>query len=259
MVRRPQKQPVTYVRRPRRKREGEIFDLLSGVFVFLSLCFLLWFIYLFNFPNTQLNPFPPMTPTLPPTIALPLVSQTRPATQTLAVTTAAQATALPTSTGEQVAPFTTITPPGPSSTPGDDPALIGTAVPKSYYSYQVIGVPPVTAIQASRLNPTRNCDWMVVGGNVFDLQNRPAPAVLVQMGGTLNRIRVLETSLSGTALQYGQAGYEFTLAAKPQASTHSLWVRLVDQSMQPISQQVYFDTYEDCGQNLILVNFKQVR
>jgi cytoskeletal protein RodZ len=265
MVRRPKKQPVTYVRRPRRKRQGEIFDLLAGLIVLLSLCLLSWFIYLFNFPNTALNPFPPLTPTLPPTITIPLATKALPATQTQAPVTdvpATQtpATLTPASASDPVTPSAEITLPGPSAVPVDDPtSLTETAQPKSYYSYTVIGVPPVTAIQASTLNPTRDCNWMGLGGNVFDIQNRPATGILVQMGGVLNRIRVLETSLSGTALQYGQAGYEFTLAKSPANSKHSMWVRLVDQTLQPLSQQIYFDTYENCGQNLILVNFKQVR
>ena len=263
MVRRPKKQTVTYVRRPRNKRKGEIFDLLTGLMMLLSLCFLSWFIYLFNFPTTQLNPFPPRTPTLPPTIALPKPSRTSPA----AVHTIEPDTT-PTLPPEETATdadtpdpaFATITLPGPTARATDETGLPAvTALPKSYYSYIVIGVPPVTAIQASTLNPTRDCNWMGVGGQVYDIQNRPATGILVQMGGVINHIRVLETSLSGTALQYGQAGFEFTLGKKTASTKHSLWVRLMDQSMQPLSEQVYFDTYEDCGQNLILINFKQIK
>jgi hypothetical protein len=260
MARRPNKQTVTYVRRPRNRRKGEIFDLLAGLFVLLSLCLLGWFIYLFNFPTTQLNPFPPRTPTLPATIALPLPSQTQAATQTRQPATAQPVTETATIEDPPNAAVATLTLPGSTPTlTNENSQLTETALPKSYYSYVVIGVPPVTAIQASTLNPTRDCNWMGLGGNVIDIQNRPATGILVQMGGVLNRIRLLETSLSGTSLQYGPAGYEFSLAKTPADSKHSLWVRLVDQSMQPLSEQVYFDTNADCGHNLILVNFKQVK
>jgi hypothetical protein len=36
-------------------------------------------------------------------------------------------------------------------------------------------------------------------------------------------------------------------------------VQLFDQSMAPLSERVFFDTYDDCSQNLILINFRQVR
>ena len=57
---------MTYVRRPRQKRKGEIYDLLTGLMVLLSVCLLSWIVYLFNFPTSKLNPFPPMTPTTAP-------------------------------------------------------------------------------------------------------------------------------------------------------------------------------------------------
>ena len=68
-----------------------------------------------------------------------------------------------------------------------------------------------------------------------------------------------QLSLTGTALQYGQAGYEFTLADHPIKSKQSVWVMLFDQAMIPLSGKIYFDTSEDCPQNLILVNFRQIR
>ena len=66
-------------------------------------------------------------------------------------------------------------------------------------------------------------------------------------------------NLTGVALNYGRSGYEFTLADHPIASKQSAWVQLLDQSNLPLSPKVYFNTYEDCSKNLIIVNFKQVR
>jgi hypothetical protein len=66
-------------------------------------------------------------------------------------------------------------------------------------------------------------------------------------------------SLTGVALNYGRGGYEFTLADRPIASKGSLWLQLLDQSGIPLSEQVYFDTYDSCEQNLIIVDFKQIR
>jgi hypothetical protein len=66
-------------------------------------------------------------------------------------------------------------------------------------------------------------------------------------------------TLTGIALNYGRAGYEFTLADKPIASNDMLWVQLLDQIGAPISEKVYFDTYAECEKNLIIINFKQVK
>ena len=49
------------------------------------------------------------------------------------------------------------------------------------------------------------------------------------------------------------------LADQPIASNNSLWVQLINQAGTPISDKVFFSTYESCTQNLILIDFKQTR
>jgi hypothetical protein len=66
-------------------------------------------------------------------------------------------------------------------------------------------------------------------------------------------------TISGTAPQYGQAGYEFKLADQPIDSVQSLYVQLLDQADLPLSEKYYFDTFNDCEKNLVLINFKQIR
>jgi hypothetical protein len=66
-------------------------------------------------------------------------------------------------------------------------------------------------------------------------------------------------TISGTAPQYGQAGYEFKLADQPVDSVQNLYLQLLDQADLPLSEKYYFDTFNDCEKNLILVNFTQVR
>ena len=53
--------------------------------------------------------------------------------------------------------------------------------------------------------------------------------------------------------------YEFVLGDTPIPSTQLLWVQLFDQAMLPLSEQINFDTFEECDKNLILINFNQVR
>lgn len=83
--------------------------------------------------------------------------------------------------------------------------------------------------------------------------------ITVMLGGHLDGQTLYQLSLTGTALQYGQAGYEFTIADAPKRSKQAVWVALFDQAMIPLSGKIYFDTTDDCSQNLILVNFRQIR
>jgi hypothetical protein len=66
-------------------------------------------------------------------------------------------------------------------------------------------------------------------------------------------------TLSGVALTYGRSGYEFKLADAPIASKGVLWLQLLSQAGIPLSDKIYFDTYNDCNKNLIIIDFKQVR
>lgn len=93
------------------------------------------------------------------------------------------------------------------------------------------------------------------------MNDAPVTGLIVRLGGTLPGITFPQPmlTLTGVALNYGPGGYEFPLAEKPIASKRSLWLQLLDQSGLPLSEKAYFDTYESCDKNLILINFKQVR
>jgi hypothetical protein len=65
--------------------------------------------------------------------------------------------------------------------------------------------------------------------------------------------------MTGMVSTYGPGSYEFELATEPVASEQTLWVQLFDQAMLPLSDKVYFDTFDDCERNLILIQFNQVR
>lgn len=160
----------------------------------------------------------------------------------------------------------TITPPAPvvptdavEVTPGppEGSPVVETDMPASRYAFVLQG--EVKAIDATIFRPEHGCNWMGVAGQAFDLQGRPATGITVQVGGSLGRSYVDLISLTGTALWYGQAGYEVFLASQPTATKDSMWVRLLDQSGLPLSAKVMFNTSEDCKSNLVVINFKQVR
>jgi hypothetical protein len=66
-------------------------------------------------------------------------------------------------------------------------------------------------------------------------------------------------AMTGLAPQYGQGGFEITLANRLFASTGTLWIQLLDQQNLPLSDRIYFDTYEDCQKNLVIIYFSQIR
>jgi hypothetical protein len=108
-------------------------------------------------------------------------------------------------------------------------------------------------------HPDAGCSWMGVGGQVIGLNGGPVLYLSIKLGGTLNGEAIELITISGTAPQYGQAGYEFKLSDQPVDSVQNLYVELLDQADLPLSEKYYFDTFNDCEKNLILINFKQMR
>lgn len=228
-------------------------DLIWNVLSFLVLAAIIGagviFLTIFTNPNSALNPFPPFT--MPEVIVLPTNRPTFPATWT--------ATYAPPTATATVAP-PTVEPLVISATPAEVGTVAPTTTsrpPADGFAFALQTDPaPISSVL---YRPEWGCEWLGVAGNAVDLQNSPVKGIRVQVGGFLGAAKIDLLSLTGTALQYGQAGYEFTLAEKPIASNDKLWVQLLDQSDLPLSDKVYFDTFASCDQNLIIINFKQVR
>ena len=208
--------------------------------------------FIFTNPNSEVNPFPP--PTMPVVIALPTSTPTPiklPPTWTPVVS----------DTPEPAAASATPTLKLLLATPESDTDMQGSPTPTeavgSTYPFVLQSDP--AAIEAAVLHPDRGCDWMGVGGQVLGLQGQPIPGITVQLSGSLDGKVINLTSLTGTVLQFGDAGYEFKISDLPQQTNGVFWLRLVDQANLPLSGRIYFDTYAECGKNLVVVNFKQVR
>jgi hypothetical protein len=208
------------------------------------------FLVVFVNPESAMNPFPPVK--LPEAIILPTETPARPTFPATWTATAALMT-------ETVAPPATEVP-VVSATPVENDGITPTVTRKpnsSAYAFTVQTDP--SPISSVLYRPEWGCDWLGLAGNAVDLQNSPVTGIRVQVGGFLGANSIDYLSLTGTALQYGRAGYEFTLAEKPAASYGTLWVQLLDQSDLPLSDKIYFNTFDSCDQNLIIINFKQVR
>ena len=121
----------------------------------------------------------------------------------------------------------------------------------------LIGEPET--MSSALIRPSLGCDWLVIAGQVCDLQDSPVLGLTLHLFGELDGFTIDRFALTGSAPDYGQSGYEFTLENLVVNSKGSLFIQLVNTNGIPFSHPYALETFEDCQKNLILVNFKQVR
>lgn len=127
------------------------------------------------------------------------------------------------------------------------------------YPFVLDGQPePVPSIM---IRPKVGCDWLVIAGQVWDLEGDPLKGLSLHLYGEVGGFEIDRYVLSGEddAVVYGESGYEFALEGLVLDSSGTLFIQLVDTNGLPLSLPYGLDTYNDCQRNLILVNFKQVR
>jgi hypothetical protein len=240
---------------------GGLFWNVLTILVLMGIFFIVVLFYLiYTNPYISLNPFPPPRLSVNQVLAtstLVFTTETATVTSTKIIfppTWTPTFTLSPTNTATSKPPTPTLTVTQPifptsttTSTPADRPDM----------PFAVLGTPESFA--STVFHPSSDCKWMGVGGKTVDMQDAPIVGITVELGGYLGSTYINLLSLTGTALQYGTAGYEFTLSNQPIASIKTLWIQLLDQAGLPLSNRVYFDTYNDCQKNLELITFKQVR
>lgn len=215
-----------------------------GLTAVLGLIFLVVYLN----PYAGINPFPPPTelPVMAPPTATPVPLYTLEPTWTPAPTEPPTATPTlrPSSTPYPTATVFRQESPTPEVTP--------------VYSFVLKQGSPQAI--ANIIRTDAGCNWSGVAGQAFSLSGSPVISLIVQLGGTFNG-QFFETRLfmTGAAPEYGKGGFEFVLADKPIASTDTLWIQLLDQASLPMSDKIYFSTYDTCDKNLILINFQQVK
>jgi hypothetical protein len=238
---------------------GLVWNVLTIVVLLGTGVLIAVFLVIYANPNIPLNPYPPNASlaqvstidttrldTAGPTITLTSTVFPPTWTPTLTLQPTITATLRPTSILATQTPHN-LTPATITFTPTDRPNM----------PFIILGTP--VAVASTITHPGADCKWMGVGGQALDMQDAPIVGTTIELGGWLGSESVDMLSLTGTALQYGTAGYEFTLSNHPIASLKTLWVQLLDQAGLPLSNRVFFTTYEDCQKNLILITFKQVR
>ncbi len=237
----PVEEPASKPRGKKIKPFGCLLNLLSGILVTGTLVVGLIFAIIFINPQTMINPLPPTT--------LPAVVHTN----------------TPSPTPRPVLPptWTPTNSPTPEPTetpiPTDTPAPTETPVPtadlESGTTFRMEDGFPSYEVNSN--HPDSGCNWLGVAGQVFDRDGAAVPGILIEAGGSLAEIDVSGLTLSGMAPNYGEGGYEITLHDTPLASENAVWIQLLDQANLPLTDKIYFQTFDSCDSNLVMINFVQ--
>jgi hypothetical protein len=107
------------------------------------------------------------------------------------------------------------------------------------------------------LHPALACDWMGIAGQVFDIDGQPQTGFVVQVGGELEGSNILLLAITGGNTSVGVGGYEIVLTEHVVASTRKLWIQLFNLEGKSLSDKVYFDTFDDCSKNLLIINLTE--
>ena len=237
------------VRRPRPQLRLSIWDMLSVLTLLATLGIGMFFLFLFINPSSPINLLQPRIPT---PFLLPTATITPIQLEATWTPTFVNGTETPT-----LAPTITLQPSNtplslvpPTRTPTKPPP---TKTPKAPYSVTL------SPIESTIIHPDLGCNWTGIGGTVVDASGAPVLYRTLRLTGSFNGKPVDKLTVSGTALDYGQSGFEFTLGDAPVASSKLLTLQLLDQGGLPLAENVYVVTYSDCKKNLILVRYKENR
>jgi len=156
--------------------------------------------------------------------------------------------------------------PQPTATRPEYPPLEPTQTPDDTDDDDFISDPPDTDVKyilqdggpfylPNFTHPEQGCAWMGVAGQVFDDNAIEVLGLTIIAGNDFAGEDSQRAAITGQSTAYGLGGYEILLANNPVASSQAYYVQVFDPQGQPISEQIYFDTFDDCERNLILVNF----
>ncbi|GAB4397353.1 MAG: hypothetical protein OHK0052_19540 [Anaerolineales bacterium] len=231
---------------PRNNPTTDLLWNLLTILALLSTCALtLIFGAIYINPNSSFNPLPP--PTLPAILQLPTATETPvnvlPPTWTPAPTNTPQPTFTPPPTST----------PQPTATVLILPTLTDTPTPTETPRPNFLAQAGSPAFSTS----SRGCSWLGVAGQVLMKDGTPAKGYSVLLGGEYEGKAVKQITIAGAAPQYGEAGYEFSIADDPGRSKGTLYVQVIDKDGTAISRQISFETFDDCNKNLILITFIQ--
>lgn len=256
-----------------------LLDVITVIFVVLTVGVIAAIVLIIANPNTALNPFPP--PTIAPIIALPTLTPSPTITPTPTATNTPTATATPTPTASPTAtptatatPLPTATPtqvmagaqtqpPSPLALPTDLSPLddgSGAAVPGTTGQPPTRDVPPPTrapfpfTAAPARYEANDNdygCQWLSIAGFITGLDGVPLPGLAIEIEGPSFR----SVRFSGSAERWGAAGFEFQVGGAPRPATFTL--RVLSPTGSPVSDTITVETGNTCQTNVAVVEFIQ--
>jgi hypothetical protein len=229
---------------PKPGRKLELWDMLSILVLLITACIGVYFVLIYLFPASGLNPLAPkpIDVNAPPTPTITPIQLEPTWTSTLIITTDTP-TLIPTLTLEPSPTlFSLVT---PTITP------VPTKTSRKPFSATV------SYIDSTIIHPDLACNWQGVGGTVVDSNNADMSGMVIRLVGNYNGKSKSEPTVSGVAPAYGKSGYEFFLGTVPISSRGELYLQILDQAGLPLSDNIYIDTYNECSKNLVLVRFKK--
>jgi hypothetical protein len=182
-----------------------------------------------------------------PAYPTPLPTYLVPAVQ---VNLTPQATAAASSVAPAATTAVSPSPAAPTATP-----VPATATPTPVaYTYSLQPGSPAYSINFAN---SSGCGWQGIAGQVFDANGAPVMNLVVRASGTWNGTtsNLLGMGLTGSALAYGEGGYEIQLGGTAVDSTGTVNVQLFDLAGVPLTAKIAVNTYGDCSKNLVSVNF----
>jgi len=195
-------------------------------------------------PTETLTPVPSATPTLPEATATQSEPTFTPSPEVTATQTAelqaADATTSPTVEGEAA----------------NEPEVVNAEIPEGGRFFIIQQGAPIG--MPNWAHQDLGCNWLGVAGQVFDLEGNPVLDLVVEVGGTLDGQPLLGLSLTGVATAYGPGGYEIQLADHVVASVGDVWVLVKNDAGDALSGNTFVETFADCEENLLLLNFVEV-
>ena len=272
-------------RRGPRNLSELIFNIGTLFFLIASACLAGYFLLIFLTPQSPLNFFPP-DPAIPVVTArpsaTPFPTSTPEANQPLPTNTlapgetpiAVQPTVGETSVGEtpvgsptEEVPEATLAPTDaeitPLPTPTDFVSIPPTPTdipPISDYSFVVQEGSPV-ALTSEIFRPEYECNVSILAGQVFK-DGAPLTQQNIVLYGPAEGSSGIQTAITGRedlTQIYGPAAFEFILDDQLIATQGLFSVQLVDQNNNALSQRIYFDTYDNCDENVVMINFVNIK
>ncbi len=153
---------------------------------------------------------------------------------------------VPTATEEVVSTETVV----PSLTPTSLPSATPTQLP---FAIQA-DTPVYTENYAY---PDAGCNWLGVGGQIFDSDGEPIINLVIWIRGSINEQPFEAIALTGTAegAKYGPGGYEAVLKNSVLETSDVFSIQVLDLNGNILTEPYFFDTFDQCDQNLIIINF----